>query len=245
MFVEIAQVDIELGDKKKNLDKAVEVIKNSDSDLILFPELFTTGFDLDNPGRLAESLEGETVKAITEACEKKMVAGSVIEKEGDMIYNTFLLITKEGVIGKYRKIHLFEVERDYFTAGDEVGVFNTRLGVIGLATCYDLRFPEQFRRMLNAEVVLLSANFPKPRMDHWEVLIRGRAIENQCFMIACNRVGRDHRHEYFGRSMIVDPWGSVLALGSDREEFIKTEISRGRIKEIREKFPVLEDIKNI
>ncbi|MEA3254657.1 MAG: nitrilase-related carbon-nitrogen hydrolase [Candidatus Altiarchaeota archaeon] len=243
--MEIAQVDIKLGDKKKNLDKIVEVIKNSDSDLILFPELFTTGFDLDDPSGLAEALRGETVKAITEVCGEKIIAGSVIEKEEDRIYNTFLLITGEGVVGKYRKIHLFDVERDYFTAGSEVGVFNTRLGVIGLATCYDLRFPEQFRRMLNAEVVLLCANFPKPRMDHWEVLIRGRAIENQCFMIAGNRVGRDCRHEYFGGSMIVDPWGSVLALGSDREEFIKTGIDLRRVKEIRDKFPVLGDIKNI
>lgn len=247
MQVEIAQVDIKLGDKKKNLEKAVEVINNSDSDLILFPELFTTGFDFDNLDRLAETQDGGAVGAISEICEEKIIAGSIIEKDRDRIYNTFLLIIKKGVIGKYRKIHLFGIEKDYFTAGDEVGVFDTEFGKIALATCYDLRFPELFRKMLkeNAEIILLCANFPKPREDHWEILIRGRAIENQCFMIACNRVGEDPRHEYFGRSMIVDPWGSVLALGSDKEEIIKTEINRGKVKEIREKFPVLQDIRNI
>lgn len=245
MLIEIAQIDIKLGDKKENLEKAIDIIKNSSSKIILFPELFTTGFDFTHMGNLAETSDGGTVKILSENCGEKIVAGSIVEKNRDKIYNSFLLITKKGLIGKYRKIHLFDKEKEYFTAGNKMGVFKTKLGRIGLAICYDLRFSELFREFVkkNVEIVLLCANFPKPREIHWETLVKARAIENQYFMIASNRIGSDSTNEYFGRSMIVDPWGSVLAIANDKEEILMAEIDIEKVKEIRKNFPVLQDIK--
>lgn len=245
MQVDIAQMDVELGEKRMNTHKALDIIAESTADLILFPELFTTGLAFDHLSELAEGLDGETVSALSDACENRMVAGSIIETDGKWLYNTFLLIDDTGIIGKYRKIHLFPDEKHYFAPGDKTEVVHTKFGKIGLATCYDVRFPELFRRMMEdeADFVLLCANFPKVRRMHWEVLVKARAIENQFYVIACNRVGRDLKQEYHGRSMAVDPLGNVLAVGEDREEVLKCTVDRKNVKEARSGFPVLKDIR--
>ncbi|MBN2013591.1 MAG: carbon-nitrogen family hydrolase [Candidatus Altiarchaeota archaeon] len=245
MHVEIAQMDIELGEKEVNLDKALKIIRGSKADLILFPELFTTGFDFNRIVQLAEPLDGKTMKEITDACGNKMVAGSLIEVDDKWIYNTFILVDETGVIGKYRKIHLFNKEKNFFSAGGEPSITQTRFGNIALATCYDIRFPELFRGFMEneADFVLVCANFPKTREKHWDVLVKARAIENQFYVLACNRVGKDLLNKYNGRSMAVDPGGDLLAVGDDREEVLKCMVDRRRVKETRNQFPVLEDIK--
>ena len=245
MQVDIAQLDIELGDKKANMRKALDIIEKSKADLILFPELFTTGMDLANSADLAEPIDGETVQALTDACGRKMIAGSFIESDGRWLHNTFVLIDDTGVIGKYRKIHLFQEEKHHFAHGDKVTVLDTHFGKIGFAVCYDLRFPEMFRKMMSmeAEFVLLCANFPKIRKMHWETLVKARAIENQFYILACNRVGKDLRNEYAGRSMAVDPAGNLLAVGEDREEMLHCTVDRKTVKELRHSFPVLPDIR--
>lgn len=245
MLLEIAQINVELGEKKSNLGKAVDLIENSKADLILFPELFTTGLDFDNLAELAEPLDGETTKILSDVCRDKIVAGSIIEDNNKWLYNTFVLVDDTGIIGKYRKIHLFNEEKHYLSSGEDITVVGTEFGRIALAICYDLRFPELFRKFMEhkADIVLICANFPKPRMKHWETLIKARAIENQFFVIACNRVGRDTINEYTGRSMAVDPWGEILTLGDNREEILKCVIDRTRVSEVRGGFPVLEDIK--
>jgi omega-amidase len=245
MLVEIVQMDIELGDKEANLDKALELIEDSKADLILFPELFTTGFDFPRLADLAEPLDGRTIKRISDVCGKKIVAGSMIEDSNKWIYNTFILVDDTGVIGRYRKIHLFNLERHYFSEGAEVSVIATKFGRIALAICYDLRFPELFRKFMenHADIVLICANFPKLRKKHWDTLIKARAIENQFFVIACNRVGKDELSEYFGRSMAVDPWGNTLTLGDEREETLRCRVDKSMVEETRKGFPVLEDIR--
>jgi len=245
MLVEIAQIDIELGNKEANLDKAIGIIEDSKADLILFPELFTTGFDFNNIADLAEPLTGRTIKRISNICGKKIVAGSIIEDSNRWLHNTFVLVDNTGVVGEYRKIHLFDREKHYFSAGEDISVIGTEFGRIALATCYDLRFPELFRKFMknNADIVLICANFPKLRKKHWEPLIKARAIENQFFVIACNRVGKDTVSEYSGRSIAVDPWGDVLTLGDDVEEILRCRIDRNMVREIRKGFPVLEDIR--
>ncbi|HDH40791.1 MAG TPA: carbon-nitrogen family hydrolase [Candidatus Altiarchaeales archaeon] len=244
MLVELAQIDIELGNKEANLDKAIGIIEESTADLILFPELFTTGFDFNNLADLAEPLNGRTVERISDICGKRIVAGSIVEDSNRWLYNTFVLIDSTGVIGKYRKIHLFDREKHYLSAGDDISVIGTEFGRIALATCYDLRFPELFRKFMenNADIVLICANFPTLRKKHWEPLIKARAIENQFFVIACNRVGRDTVNEYFGRSIAVDPWGEVLTLGDEGEEILRCRIDWKMVREIRKGFPVLRDI---
>ncbi|HEX55482.1 MAG: carbon-nitrogen family hydrolase [Candidatus Altiarchaeales archaeon] len=246
MLVEIAQIDIRNGDKEKNLERICNIIKNSKSDLILFPELFTTGFVGEKIYEFAENLnDSKTVERLSEIANGKIIAGSIVEEDNYHIYNTFILVDDTGIIGKYRKIHLFQEEKDYFCPGSEISVINTEFGRIALAICYDIRFPELFREFMknNAELVLVCANFPSIRREHWNVLIRARAIENQFFVVACNRVGEDMRNKYPGCSIAVDPWGSVLTVADANEELLICPINRNRIAEVRKGLPVLEDIR--
>ncbi len=244
MKVDLAQIDIEQGIKDKNLSKAVSIIQDSNADIILFPELFTTGFDFDNINQLSENVPGETTDRVTEVCDDSLVGGTILEKDESGIYNTFVIINKEGVVAKYRKIHLFGEEKKYFKAGVKIKTIESEFGKVALATCYDIRFPELFRESVrqNAEIVLVSAEFPDPREDHWRTLLKARAIENQCFVIATNRVGEDSRQSYFGGSMIVDPWGETIVSGGREESILKAEIDITRTSAVRSSFPVLDDV---
>lgn len=138
-------------------------------------------------------------------------------------------------------------EKDYFSAGEESRVIDTVFGKVGLATCYDIRFPELFRELTKngAEIILVTAEFPAPRDNHWKVLLQARAIENQVFVIAVNRVGRDKRQEYFGKSMVIDPWGEILLEGGNSEEILSCEVDISLVSKIRNEFPVLSDSKTL
>ena len=244
MKVDLAQIDIEQGIKDKNLVKAVSIIQDSSADLILFPELFTTGFEFENINQLSENIPGETTKRIVDVCEDSIVGGTILEKDDEKIYNTFVIINKEGVVAKYRKIHLFGEEKKHFKAGVKIKTIDFGFGKATLATCYDIRFPELFRESVRqkAEIVLVSAEFPDPREDHWRTLLRARAIENQCFIIATNRIGEDSRQSYFGGSMIVDPWGETIISGGREESILKADIDIRRAAAVRSSFPVLDDV---
>lgn len=244
MNVDLAQIDIKLGMKDQNLAKAVDIIQGSDADLILFPELFTTGFEFDRLNQLSERVPGESTRSISDICGESVVGGTILEIDDNGIYNTFVLINKDGVLAKYRKIHLFKEEKRYFNAGDQLKVAETSFGRVALATCYDIRFPELFREFIRhiPEIVLVSAEFPDPREDHWRTLLRARAIENQCFVIATNRVGEDARHSYFGGSMVIDPWGNIVVSGGREESILKAEIDITKATAVRSSFPVLEDV---
>lgn len=243
MKIELAQIDITLGDKERNLNRAIKLIQSSNAELILFPELFTTGFDFANFKKLSENVPGETTDAISDVCGGVFVGGTIIERDENKIYNTFVLVGKDGILAKYRKIHLFEGEKNYFSQGDEIRVVDTKLGKLALAICYDIRFPELFREFMkqNAEVVIVSAEFPDPREEHWRALLRARAIENQYFVIATNRVGRDPKHTYFGGSVAIAPWGDVIVSGGNEESILKAEIDISDVVKIRREFPVLGD----
>ncbi len=236
-------MDIALGDKEANLKKAQDIIKSCNAELILFSELFTTGFDYENLSKLAEKIPGETTKRLLDACGNSLVGGSILEKRGEKLYNTFVLLGGRKILAQYSKMHPFAQEKKHFAAGKEPVVASTKLGKIALAICYDLRFPELFRHYMHrgAEIVVLAAEFPKPRMEHWKTLLRARAIENQYFVLACNRVGRDAANEYFGGSLAVNPWGEILCEGSEAEEVLYAEVDLEEVREIRERFPVLEN----
>lgn len=244
MRVTIAQTDIAFGEKDKNLNNTKRITREAHPGIILFPELFTTGFDYDNIKELSEEVPGETTDTLRRVCGDSIVGGSIVQREKE-IYNTFFLIDSDGILGTYRKIHLFREEKKRFTPGRDTVVLDTKFGRVGLATCYDIRFPELFRELVKkgAEVVLVTAEFPKPRDEHWKVLLTARAIENQVFVIAANRVGRDKRQGYFGRSMVIDPWGKILLEGSSEEEILSCDIDVSRVSKIRKDFPVLSDSK--
>ncbi len=218
---------------------------------IIFPEIWTTGVsELDSFKRFAETERGDTYDMMSTWAKKLgsyIHTGSFVEKDGDNYYNTSLLIAPNGnICGKYRKIHPFgfgKEEAAILTPGNQITVSKTEYGNVGFATCYDLRFPELFRSMsdMGAEYFFICAGWPEKRLDHWTLLNRTRALENQCFVVACNSVHESSLVTLGGHSMVVDPWGEVLVEGGTDECVLTCEIDTRKVHEIRETFPVLKD----
>jgi len=245
MIISIAQMDIVLGDKERNIRKGVSFIEEAvkrKSDIIVFPELWTTGYAKDVK-ELAETLNGKTIKKLTETAKEKNIKifGSIAENH----YNTMHYISPKGLEASYRKIHLFSLmnEERFFAAGNKIGL----KGNIGMMICYDLRFPELSRKLTinGAEILIICAEWPYPRIEHWRTLLKARAIDNLVYVIGCNRVGNDTKFEYFGHSSVIDPWGRRMIEGGKDEALLTCEIDLSLVKEVRKKFPVLKDIKEI
>jgi predicted amidohydrolase len=223
----------------------------------VLPEKFNLLGSPDDLRAGAEPIPGPTTDWAAALCRELdlwLVAGSIVERvEGDdKLRNTSVLVGPDGELhAAYRKIHLFDVEvggtvyreSDAEAPGDEVVVAEAGGVPLGMAVCYDLRFPELFRIMAvrGARVISLPAAFTVPTgRAHWEILVRARAIENQVFMIAAGQIGRHPPdHESYGHSLIVDPWGVVLAQAPDSECFVAADLDLDAQDEVREKLPSL------
>jgi len=159
------------------------------------------------------------------------------------VYNTLVWYSPEGELaGSYRKVHLFSPTREdeFFIAGDEVKTVRTGEATTGGLLCFDIRFPEIARRLVleGAQILYVAAQFPHPRAEHWEILLRARAIENQVWVVAANRVGKSGELEYFGKSMIIDPWGEIVAAEDEEREAVVTErIDLDKVDRVREMIP--------
>lgn len=240
-------------DDKEPLEQRVDrvarlVTEQAGSDLVLLPELWPMGgFAYRGWAEQAQPLDGPVVEAMRKAAAEvgaTVHMGSIVERGPDgKLYNTSLLLGPAGdVLATYRKIHLFgfgEGEPVLLGGGDSVVVH----GNLGLATCYDLRFPEFFRALLDrgADVVLLVAAWPAKRVNHWRVLTQARAVENQSYVLACNTAGTHAGYEMGGGSLVVDPWGTVLAEAGTGEEVLVVDIEPATVAGVRESFPVLAD----
>ena len=240
--------------------KAVELAARSGSALVALPELFFWRGTAAEERVGAETIPGPTsdfAAALAKRLGIHLVAGSLLERvdDEDRCFNTALLFAPDGtLLARYRKIHLFDVEvagevsaHESRTRqpGSETVTVMTALGCIGLAICYDLRFPELFRRLADAgaEIVVMPSAFTKPTgRAHWHALVRARAIENQCYFIAPNRYGpTQHGFDDYGHSLIVDPWGEVLAEGpEDRPELVSASLDPARLDHVRAGLPSLE-----
>lgn len=256
--MEIASIQLEIRDtysKEMMIEYALDMIdKCKGADLIVLPELWNVGFfNYDNYHNFSEAIDGVTATAIAaKAKELKayIFSGSFVEKQGTKYYNTSILFDRNGCnIGEYRKIHLFTYksrEPELLTSGEEVVVVETEFGKIGLATCYDLRFPELFRKMtldFGAEYFLVTSGWPFPRIEAWNALNQVRALENTCYLISCNAAGINKGVRFGGHSQIVDPWGYVVAGSGYEEAIVKTEICQTELRRVRKEFPVLKDIR--
>jgi predicted amidohydrolase len=223
----------------------------SSSDLILLPEMWPSGFFcFDRYPVDAEPIDGPVVQAFRDkavAIRRHILMGSFVEQNTEGLFNTSLLIDPQGsVAAVYRKIHLFgyqSSERDVLTRGTEVVVADTPWGKVGLATCYDLRFPEQFRKMIDLGAVffLVVSAWPAVRLEAWVLFNRVRAMENQAFLISCNCAGVDAGSPYAGHSMVVDPLGNILAQGKDKECLITVEVDMDQVASVRKEFSALHD----
>jgi predicted amidohydrolase len=174
------------------------------------------------------------------------VGGSLIEIDQGNYYNTFVLLDRQGQrLGAYRKIHLFRFlqEERYFKAGKGLALIDSPWGLVGLATCYDLRFPEIFRAyaVKGAEIIFLVSEWPRKRIAHWDILLQARAVENQCFLAAVNKVGTSKGAPLGGRSAVIDPMGNYLVRGDEAPELLVAEIDLQMTKKTRDWMPVLED----
>lgn len=257
--IALAQMDTQQ-DKKANLEAARRLAKEAaekQADLVLFPEQ-TEYIGPDRPGNASDPA-GETVRFFGDLAREHGVylMGGITEKRpGLRQANTGLLFGPKGnLLASYRKLHMFDVdladgmvcrESDEIEPGGEIVVARTHLADFGFGICYDLRFGEMFRLMAKAgaQVLLLPANFTRETgRAHWEVLLRARAIENGCYVAACNQTGGKPAFTAYGNSMVVDPWGEVIARAGEEPCVITAKIDLSRVKEARRQIPALENIR--
>ncbi|MEW2615899.1 carbon-nitrogen family hydrolase [Streptomyces sp. NPDC047880] len=231
---------------------AALVREQAGADLVVLPELWTTGaFAYEEFGREAEPLDGPTYEAMAKAASDAGVwlhAGSVPERDPDgPLYNTSLVFSPSGdLAAAYRKIHRFgfdQGEAVLMGAGSELVTVRLPETTLGLSTCYDLRFPELFRGLVDAgaETLVVSAGWPERRRAHWTLLAQARAVENQSFLVACATAGTHAGVPQAGHSIVVDPWGEVLGQAGAGEEVLTVEFDPGKVAATREQFPALKD----
>ncbi len=257
--VKIMQLAVEDSESKADRLLRVENIleqttaEHEQLQMIMLPEIWGTGFfNFDRYRQESESLEGETFTRLAPWAERLgsyLLAGSIVERDGESYYNTTLLISPNGSLcGMYRKIHLFgyqSAESEVLSAGSDLYVLKSKYGTWGFSTCYDLRFPELYRKMSDSAVDLffVIAAWPLARLEHWLILNRSRALENLAFLVACNCAGGHGDRQYGGNSLVVSPWGDLLARAGTGEELLTITINQREADKIRSEFPALQDRK--
>jgi deaminated glutathione amidase len=237
----------------------LDVAGNSGVDLAALPEVWPCQGSAQQVRAAAEALDGPRVQRLAEAALRNRMwihGGSVLELDGDRVFNTSVLFDRDGqVVATYRKIHLFDAdppggvpsrESFVFAPGDQVVTADTEFGRVGLTICYDVRFPELFRQLVvgGATIVFVPAAFRfETGKDHWDVLLRARAIEDQAFVVAAAQWGTwgppGRERTNYGNSMVVDPWGRVVARATDGVGVTVAELDLGELTRVRESLPAL------
>jgi predicted amidohydrolase len=248
----LGQIHLHLGEPERNFERVrawtAEAAQRG-SALVVFPELWPTAYDLENWPKHADRLgEGMFARLSALAQEHHIaVASSVLEARDGRAYNTFAFYAANGeLLAAYRKVHLVPMldEHKWLAAGDRLELVEAAWGMTGLGICYDLRFPEMWRKYAlgGARLMLLPAEWPSRRTYHWQTLLRARAIENQVFIAACNRVGESKGEVFAGKSAVIDPWGeAVVEGGGEAEVLLTAEIDLAKVDDIRQRIPVFND----
>ncbi|MFS0750168.1 carbon-nitrogen family hydrolase [Oceanobacillus sp. 1P07AA] len=250
----IYQMDIVPGNAEANRTKVKtwleRTVSMNDIDIIVLPEMWTTGYTLAELSEIADEEEEPTCTFLQQlALENQVhiIGGSIANKRNGKIYNTAIVVNCNGEkVYKYDKIHLVPMldEPTYLDGGEEkVRTFELDGIKMGVIICYDLRFPELTRALAvsGAEVIYLVAEWPSARKEHWKALQLARAIENQCYIISANRVGIYDNVEFCGLSSVINPWGETQTLGSEHnEETIVDSIDRKKVSEARKNVPIFE-----
>lgn len=244
----------------ENLDAAIEKINEVASkgvDLVVLPEMFSCPYKASNFPIFAQKDGDKNWQRLSDAARKNkiyLVAGSMPEREGEKIFNTSYVFDRDGnQIGKHRKMHLFDCdipggaffhESDTLTAGDEATVFDTEFGKIGLMICFDIRFPELCRLMINrgAKMIIVPAAFNMTSgPSWWEIMFRTRATDNQVYMAGC-APARDEKADYvaWGHSLVVDPFGKILAQLDEKESILYYELDLAEVESFRSQYKILK-----
>ncbi|MGB9805032.1 carbon-nitrogen hydrolase family protein [Desulfofundulus sp.] len=257
--VAVCQMTI-VREKEKNLVRAREMIARAGQQgarLVVLPEMFNCPYVASLFPMYAETYpDGPSIQMLSRAAREEgvyLVGGSVPEQDGGRIYNTSFIFSPDGrLLGRHRKMHLFDVqlasgltvkESSTLSAGDQVTVIPSELGGLGVAICYDVRFPELMRLMVlkGARLVVIPAAFNMTTGPaHWELIFRMRAVDNQVYFIGASPA-RDPMAPYvaYGHSLVVDPWGNVISMAREGEEIIYAEIDLDLIEKIRSELPLL------
>ena len=239
-------------DPAANLNMLEEKINSisSKTEIVILPEMFSTGFSM-KPDELAETMAGETVKWMKRiaTAKKIIITGSVIIEEGGKFFNRLIWALPNGQCGVYDKRHLFAYagEDEKYTPGTKRLIASVKGWKINLLVCYDLRFPVWARQQAQEEgpeyeLLIYVANWPERRIHAWKTLLQARAIENQCYVVGVNRVGKDGNDIYYsGSSMVVDPLGEVLYQKENDEDIFTITLPKQKVDEIRSKLPFWKD----
>ncbi|MBC9727694.1 carbon-nitrogen family hydrolase [Streptomyces sp. TRM68367] len=254
MRASLLQIAVNEGESVESRRRRVAALvrDQAGADLVVLPELWTTGaFAYEAFGSEAEPLDGPTYEAMAQAASDAAVwlhAGSIPERDPEgPLYNTSLVFSPSGdLVATYRKIHRFGFDKGeavLMGAGDQLVTVRLPGTTLGVATCYDLRFPELFRGLVDAGAgtFVVPAGWPERRRSHWTLLAQARAVENQSFVLACGTAGTHAGVPQAGHSIVVDPWGEVLAEAGAAEEVLRVEFDPAKVATTREQFPALKD----
>ena len=256
MNVALGRPDLNLARAREGVRQAAEAwVKRPDGKthqcLVVLPELWGSGYDLTRTAQHADEL-GTGLFAKTASLARShgvYLVGSLLERQGDEFFNTAVLYDPRGNLRAfYRKTHLFRLmdEPQYLRAGDDMPVLDLPWGRTALAICYDLRFPELFRRyaLEGAIVVVIPAQWPARRVEHWQTLLQARAIENQCWVVAPAQFGRHSARRYsYGHTAIIDPWGTVVGELGKGAGVVTARIDLARVERVRRGLPVLDHLR--
>lgn len=252
LTIALAQIDVAFANPGANFEKVSQYVAQAaqaHADVVVFPEMWNTGYALDQLATLADPEGRHTQELLQELAQQyqiNIVGGSVATKRDRDFFNTSYVVDDQGqLVSTYDKVHLFGLmnEGQYITAGQTENHFQLAgvpsIGVI----CYDIRFPEWLRTNARhgANVLYVSAEWPQPRIAQWETLLKARAIENQAFVVAVNRVGDDPANHFNGHSLVIDPLGNVIANAGETEKLTLADVDFSQIEAVRGQIPVFED----
>lgn len=251
MKVGLGQIVCKPGDVDANvraLTAAVRRAADEDCAVVVLPEVADVGYAMSQMSALASSWDSGAFMAMSDIARSTglHVICGLTERDGNDVYNSIAVIDPEGrLASKYRKIHLIDAgtiqESRKFRAGEKLATVSIGGLTWGLMICYDLRFAELARALMNqgADILIYSSAWPKSRITHWQAMTRGRAVESQVYVLATNRTGTEEDMTFGGCSVVVDPCGVVLAEADEDEETVITaEVKRSRIEEVREEVPM-------
>jgi predicted amidohydrolase len=249
--ISLCQFNIQVGNVPANLQKAADWIAEAagrGSQIVLLPELWSTGYALDRARELASPIPAGLTAEISALAKTHQVwvGGSTLEKSGDQVYNTFALYAPTGELAAaYRKIHLFRLMQEdrWLGAGSQPVSVDLGFTQASLAICYDLRFPELFRgyAVKGVRLLLIPAEWPMLRIEHWRTLLKARAIENQVIVAAVNACGDSAGTVFGGHSAVIDAWGEVLAEAGEDACLLTADVDLSSPDSAREKLDILRD----
>lgn len=243
------QFNLSVGNINSNLEKGFAALQRAGErggQLAVMPEMWSSGYAYRQLRELARQTP-QVIETLCEVTAKRgmVVVGSLPEIEAEKIYNTAYVVDQGKLVGRYRKLHLFSTMQEdrFLAAGDQALTVDTSAGRLGIAICYDLRFPELFRKLAleGAEIICVPAEWPKPRQEHWNALIRARAIENQLFVIAANCCGIQGKLDFFGHSQLVSPLGHLLAYADAEETELVADFDFSEMVQYRKQIDTLGD----